>query len=67
VAVELSMPGMYMGENKIVLHADGEGRYVGKGPLLRCASGRRDWVAEVVLRSPGVGEARASFPFRAAE
>ena len=67
VALELSMPGMYMGENRIPLRAAGEGRYVGKGVLLRCGSGRRDWVAEVVVRLPGGGEARARFPFQAAE
>ena len=67
VAVDLSMPGMFMGENRIALRADGQGRYAGKGALLRCASGRRDWVAEVVVRLPGGREARARFPFQAAE
>jgi nitrogen fixation protein FixH len=67
VAASLSMPGMFMGENRIALRADGQGRYAGKGALLRCASGRREWVAEVVVRLPGGGEARAHFPFQAAE
>jgi nitrogen fixation protein FixH len=67
VAVDLSMSGMFMGENRIRLAAAGGGRYAGKGVLLRCASGRRDWVAEVVVRLPGGGEARARFPFQAAE
>lgn len=67
VAVELSMPGMFMGENRIPLRASGSGRYAGKGALLRCASGRHDWLAEVVVRLPGGGEARARFPFLAAE
>jgi hypothetical protein len=67
VAVELSMPGMFMGENRIRLGAAGKGRYAGKGALLRCASGRRDWLAEVVVRLPGGGETRARFPFQAAE
>jgi len=67
VAVELSMPGMYMGENRIALRGGGDGRYAGRGALLRCASGRREWVAEVVARLPGGGEARARFPFQAAE
>jgi hypothetical protein len=58
---------MFMGENRIALRADGQGRYAGKGALLRCASGRRDWVAEVVVRLPGGREARARFPFQAAE
>jgi nitrogen fixation protein FixH len=67
VAVLLSMPGMYMGENKVALHPAGEGRYTGEGALVRCASGRRDWVAEVVAVLPGGGEARVRFPFQAAE
>jgi FixH len=67
VAVEISMPGMYMGENRIPLRASGDGRYAGKGALLRCASGRRDWIAEVVVRLPGGGESRARFPFLAGE
>jgi nitrogen fixation protein FixH len=65
--VELSMSGMFMGDNRIVLRPQGEGRYAGEGVLLRCASGRRDWVAEVVARLPGGGEARARFPFQASE
>jgi nitrogen fixation protein FixH len=67
VSVELAMPGMYMGENRIRLRADGDGYYAGTGALVRCASGRRDWTAEVVARLPGGAEARARFPFQAAE
>ncbi len=67
VAVELSMPGMFMGENRIPLSATGDGRYAGKGALLRCSSGRRDWLAEVVVRLPGRAETRSRFPFQAAE
>jgi nitrogen fixation protein FixH len=67
VAVELSMPGMFMGENRIAMKAGADGRYSGKGALLRCASGRRDWMAEVVVRRPGAPEARARVPVQAAE
>jgi nitrogen fixation protein FixH len=67
VAVELSMPGMYMGENRAALRPAGPGRYQGRVVVLRCASGRTDWVAEVVARLPGGGEARARFPLRAAD
>jgi hypothetical protein len=67
VEIELSMPDMYMGENRIPLRRDGDGHYAGKGPLLRCSSGRSDWVAEVVARFPGGEVARARFPFHAAE
>jgi nitrogen fixation protein FixH len=67
VSVVLSMPGMYMGDNRIALRPRGEGRYAGAGPLLRCSSGRRDWAAEVVVRLPGGGETRTPFRFQAAE
>lgn len=67
VAVEISMPGMFMGDNRIPLRESGAGRYAGTGALLRCTSGRRDWQAEVVVRTPGAPEARARFPFQAAE
>jgi len=67
VSVEISMPGMYMGENRTALAAAGAGRYAGKVVLVRCASGRRDWVAEVTARLPGGGAARARFRFEVAE
>jgi len=67
VAVDLSMSGMFMGDNRIALRAEGDGRYAGKGALVRCLSGRHDWTAEVLARLPGGGEARARFTFQAAE
>jgi hypothetical protein len=68
VAVDLSMPGMYMGENRAALAPAGGGRHRGKAVLVRCASGRRDWVAEVEVRPAGGGEpVRVRFPFEAAE
>jgi nitrogen fixation protein FixH len=67
VGVEVTMPGMFMGENRAALRPLGGGRYEGRLVVMRCASGRSDWIAEVVARLPGGGEARASFPFRAAD
>lgn len=67
VEVELSMPGMYMGENRVGLAPAGPGRYAGKAVLVRCPSGRRDWVADVTAHLPAGGEARARFPFEVAE
>jgi nitrogen fixation protein FixH len=66
VSILLSMPGMYMGENRIALRPGADGAWTGKGPLVRCASGRRDWAADVVVRPPGGEEQRARFPFVAA-
>jgi hypothetical protein len=73
-ALVLIMPGMYMGEMRTALMPAGEGVFRGKGVVVRCASGRRDWVAEVVLAragrqaNPGEGASRAArFPFTVSE
>ncbi|HET8540967.1 MAG TPA: FixH family protein [Anaeromyxobacter sp.] len=49
VAVSFSMPGMKMGENRARLRATASGRWEGKAVLVPCASGRRDWIADVEL------------------
>jgi hypothetical protein len=74
VAVALSMPGMYMGETRAVLAPFGEGVFRGKGVVVRCASGRRDWSADVLVShaaeaTPGERVARrvARFPLTVAE
>lgn len=51
--IDLGMPGMKMGPNRVLLKALGEGRYQGQGIIVRCPSGKRLWRAEVTL--PGVG------------
>ncbi len=63
----LSMPGMYMGENRVPLAAAGPGRWRGKGVLVRCPSGRRGWQAEVEVPSAGGAPLRATFTFEAAD
>jgi hypothetical protein len=62
VSLSLSMPGMSMGENRSRLSATGAGTYEGKAVLVRCASGRRDWVAEVEVAAPGTAVRTARFP-----
>jgi hypothetical protein len=57
--VDLGMPGMNMGPNRVHLRPTGEGRYEGRGVIVRCPSGRRTWEARVTV--PGRGE--ASFVF----
>lgn len=47
VAVDLSMPGMVMGSNRIILGRVGDGLYEGSGVIVRCPSGGRDWRATV--------------------
>ncbi len=62
VTVSFSMPRMTMGENRATLSAIGPGTYEGKAVLVRCASGRRDWIADVELGAPGGASRVARFP-----
>ncbi len=57
--IDLGMPAMKMGPNRVQLKPSGNGTYVGKGIIVRCKSGRRTWFANVVV--PGAGEARFVF------
>jgi hypothetical protein len=67
--IALSMPGMYMGENRIRLSHRGGGLFRGQGVIVRCPSGRRTWSAEVTLRprEPAAAPVRATFTFELAE
>ena len=57
--LDLGMPAMKMGPNRVVLKPAGNGTYTGKGIIVRCKSGRRTWFANVVV--PGTGEAKFVF------
>ena len=57
--IDLGMPAMKMGPNRVQLKPTDNGAYKGKGVIVRCKSGRRTWFANVVL--PGVGEAKFIF------
>ncbi len=61
------MPGMTMGENRSSLAATGPGTYEGKAVLVRCASGRREWIADVELAAPGAGARTVRFPLTVPE
>jgi nitrogen fixation protein FixH len=50
VAISFTMDGMRMGDNTVRLAGLGSGRYQGKAVLVRCPSGRRDWLARVTVR-----------------
>ena len=58
VRVSFAMAGMSMGENVAQLAGAGDGDYLGKAILVRCRSGRRDWVATAVVQRGGRGAAR---------
>lgn len=67
VAVSFAMPGMSMGENRVVLAARGSGPYEGAAILVRCATGRGDWVADVELAAPGAPARSVRFPLTVPE
>lgn len=58
-SIDLNMPAMNMGRNRVVLKPVGEGVYEGRGVIVRCKSGDRTWRAQVNF--PGMGS--ASFIF----
>lgn len=57
--IDLGMPAMKMGPNRVYLKPAGNGAYKGKGVIVRCKSGRRTWFANVVV--PGAGEVQFVF------
>ena len=59
VLLDLSMPGMYMGRNEVVLKKSPDGSYRGKGIIPRCPSGKKLWRAEVTV--PGAGKVSYTF------
>jgi nitrogen fixation protein FixH len=67
VSVWWSMRGMSMGENRSRLAPAGEGRFEGKGVLVRCPSGSRAWLADVELATPGAEPRTTRFALTLAE
>ena len=66
VILYLTMPGMYMGEHRVVMSHKGQGRYEGSSIIPRCPSGRRIWKAAFVINdtktgSPGTLSAEYTF------
>ena len=53
VEIDLTMPGMFMGKNRVFLEHKGNGRYEGKGVIVRCPSGKKIWRADVVIERNG--------------
>jgi hypothetical protein len=51
--IDLGMPGMKMGPNRVFLKSQGKGVYTGTGIIVRCPSGKRIWSAKVTV--PGKG------------
>jgi len=57
--IDLGMPGMNMGPNRVALKAVDTGVYEGAGVIVRCPSGRRIWYARVSV--PGLGQVDFTF------
>ena len=57
--IDLGMPGMNMGPNRVILKLSEPGVYEGKGIIVRCPSGRRIWEATVTV--PNIGQAEFIF------
>ena len=57
--IDLGMPAMKMGPNRVELNENGTGTYEGRGVIVRCKSGRRTWFANVTI--PGTGEVKFIF------
>ncbi|MDH4164255.1 MAG: hypothetical protein OEW15_16450 [Nitrospirota bacterium] len=53
VSVDLTMPGMVMGRNTIILKSRSAGRYEGMGVIVRCPSGEKLWRATIDIRRAG--------------
>jgi hypothetical protein len=57
--IDLGMPGMKMGPNRVLLKRTDQGFYKGKGVIVRCPSGRRTWFADITI--PGSGDVKFIF------
>ena len=58
-AIDLGMPGMDMGPNHVALKSIDNGKYRGKGIIVRCPSGRTIWQATVTV--PDIGKVKFIF------
>ncbi len=51
--IDLGMPGMEMGPNRVNMEKAGENTYTGKGVIVRCPSGKTTWRAAVTVPETG--------------
>ncbi len=57
--IDLGMPGMNMGPNRVQLKPAGNNTYTGDGVIVKCPSGRRTWQATITI--PGTGQTQFIF------
>jgi len=53
--IDLGMPGMKMGPNRVRLKPDANGTFTGNGIIVRCPSGKTLW--QITVTVPGAGTA----------
>ena len=51
--IDLGMPGMKMGPNRVFLKSQGKGVYSGSGIIVRCPNGEKIWDARVTGTDKG--------------
>jgi hypothetical protein len=51
--IDLNMPAMDMGPNRVILKDLGQGVFEGGGVIVRCRSGRKTWRARITLPNLG--------------
>lgn len=51
--LDLTMPGMFMGKNQVVLKKTDKNKYSGKGIIPRCPSGKTLWQADIFIPVEG--------------
>ena len=54
--LDLGMPGMKMGRNRVILKPAGKSVFSGNGVIVRCPSGRRTWKASLLVPEKGTVE-----------
>ena len=54
--IDLGMPGMKMGPNRVELKKTPDGTYIGNGIIVRCPSGKTLWQATIVAPDAGTAE-----------
>lgn len=54
--IDLAMPGMKMGPNRVFLKSNAKGIYSGSGNIVRCPSGKKIWKATVTVPDNGFVE-----------
>jgi len=62
LVLDLSMPGMFMGNNQPKLREEPGGQYRGHGVIPRCVTGRKTWKAFIAAERSGIVE-KVSFLF----